>query len=365
MSFAQKPESLYHNIMDNASSDGGWQYAKRGAIMRNTERFEALLNGRTDIDRTPVIEWASWWDQTCREWEQQGLPKMDGWVWNLNNYWGQDKLKQFWLPVMEPECPSPKYHGGPIIEDEDDYAAVKKYLFTDRLLDGIDEMLAKWVAEHEGEDIAYWFSLDGFFWFPRRLFGIEGHLYAFYDYPELMQKINSDLCDFHKKCLDVLYRHIKPCFMTFGEDMSYNLGPMLSKESYDEFMLPYYKQLVPEIKKHGTKVLIDTDGQVEPLIPWFLEGGIEGILPLERMAGVDVNRIRQNFPELIMVGGFDKTIMHLGEEAMRKEFERILPAIRSGRYIPSVDHQTPPGVTMENYKIFMKLLWEYSAMIGK
>ena len=153
--------------------------------------------------------------------------------------------------------------------------------------------------------------------------------------------------------------------MTFGEDMSYNLGPMLSKESYDEFMLPYYKQLVPEIKKHGTKVLIDTDGQVEPLIPWFLEGGIEGILPLERMAGVDVNRIRQNFPELIMVGGFDKTIMHLGEEAMRREFERILPAIRSGRYIPSVDHQTPPGVTMENYKIFMKLLWEYSAMIGK
>lgn len=333
--------------------------------MRNTERFEALLNGRTDIDRTPIIEWASWWDQTCLEWEAQGLPKMDGWIWNLNNYWGQDKLRQFWLPVMDSSCPVPESHGGALIEDEDDYARIKKHLYTDKLLDDIDSMLEKWVREHEGEDIAYWYTLDGFFWFPRKLFGIEGHLYAFYDYPELMLEINSDLAEYHKKCLDVLYRHIKPCFMTFAEDMSYNLGPMLSKECYDQFMLPFYKQLVPEIQKRGTKVIIDTDGQVEPLIPWFLEGGIEGILPLERMAGVDVNRIRENYPELIMVGAFDKTIMHLGEDAMRKEFERILPAIRSGRYIPSVDHQTPPGVTMENYRVYMKLLNEYSQYIGK
>ena len=333
--------------------------------MTNTERFQALLDGRTDIDRTPIIEWASWWDLTCKEWEQQGLPKMDGWVWNLNNYWGHDKLRQFWLPVMEPDAPQPVSHGAGLIEDEEDYEKFKKYLFTDNLLDKIDKMLAKWVADHKDEDIAYWFTLDGFFWFPRKLFGIEGHLYAFYDYPELMLQINRDLCEFHKKCLEVMYRHIQPCFMTFGEDMSYNLGPMLSKECYDEFMLPFYKELVPIIKSHGTKVLIDTDGQVEPLIPWFLEGGIEGILPLERMAGVAVNRIRQNFPELIMVGGYDKTIMHLGEEAMRKEFERILPAIKSGRYIPSVDHQTPPGVTMEQYKIYNKLLREYSQMIGK
>ena len=188
---------------------------------------------------------------------------------------------------------------------------------------------------------------------------------AFYDYPELMLEINRDLCEFHKKCLKVLFSHIKPLFMTFGEDMSYNLGPMLSKECYDEFMLPFYKELVPLIKAGGTKVLIDTDGQVEPLIPWFLEGGIEGILPLERMAGVDVNRIREKYPELIMIGGYDKTVMHKGEAAIRAEFERILPAIRSGRYIPSVDHQTPPAVSVEDYRLYMSILREYSQKIGK
>ena len=121
--------------------------------------------------------------------------------------------------------------------------------------------------------------------------------------------------------------------MTFAEDMSYNHGPMLSKALFDEFMLPYYRQVAPVLKEYGVKVLIDTDGNVEPLIPWFQEAGIEGVLPLERQAGVDVNRIRQNYPEWLMIGGYDKTIMHLGEEAMRREFQRILPAMQSGRYL--------------------------------
>lgn len=282
--------------------------------MRNTERFARLLAGDTAIDRTPVIEWASWWDLTYKNWFQQGLPQMS--PEELNVYWGHDPLKQFWLPVIEEGCPQPDHFGGPIIEDEEDYKRVHKYLFTDRLLEQIDKNVGDYARAHADEDIAYWFSLDGFFWFPRRLFGIEGHLLAFYDYPELMLEINRDLCEFHKKCLKVLFSRIKPLFMTFGEDMSYNLGPMLSKECYDEFMLPFYKELVPLIKAGGTKVLIDTDGQVEPLIPWFLEGGIEGILPLERMAGVDVNRIREKYPELIMIGGYDKTVMHKGEAAM-------------------------------------------------
>ncbi len=324
--------------------------------MNNRERFVKFLNGEK-TDRAPIIEWATWWDKTVDAWVDAGLERMDH--DRLRDYWGDDRLTQFWLPTVDVGCPGPVSHGAPLVQNEQDYEAIRKYLFTDRLLEQIEETISRYAQAHRDEDRAYWFTLDGFFWFPRRLFGIEGHLLAFYDEPELMLRMNQELCAFEKKCLEVLYRHIEPAFMTFGEDMSYNLGPMLSREKYNEFILPFYQELVPEIKRHNTRVLIDTDGQVEPLIPWFLEGGIEGILPLERMAGVDVNRIRKNYPELIMIGGFDKTVMHRGEAAMREEFERILPAIRSGRYIPSVDHQTPPDVTMENYRIYRRLLAEY------
>jgi uroporphyrinogen-III decarboxylase len=96
----------------------------------------------------------------------------------------------------------------------------------------------------------------------------------------------------------------------------------------------------------------------------MIRAGVEGVLPLERQAGVDVNRLRRDYPEFILLGGYDKMVMKHGEAAMRAEFERILPAIKSGRYIPSVDHQTPPDVSVENYRVYVRLLKEYAAKVG-
>jgi uroporphyrinogen-III decarboxylase len=142
--------------------------------------------------------------------------------------------------------------------------------------------------------------------------------------------------------------------------MSYNHGPMLSKALFDEFMLPYYRRVVPHIEKHGVKVLIDSDGDITAMVPWLIEAGIDGVYPLERQAGVDLNRIRAEYPRFLMMGGYDKMTMSKGEEAMRAEFERLLPVMRSGGYIPSVDHQTPPGVSLENYRIYIGLFKEYA-----
>ena len=78
------------------------------------------------------------------------------------------------------------------------------------------------------------------------------------------------------------------------------------------------------------------------------------------MAGVDIVALTKQYPDFKFIGGFDKTVMKNGEEAMRKEFERIFPAIKQGNYVPCVDHQTPPDVTLENYRLYIKLLREYA-----
>ena len=94
-------------------------------------------------------------------------------------------------------------------------------------------------------------------------------------------------------------------------------------------------------------------------VPWLEEAGIAGILPLERRAGVELGRVRKQHPSMVLVGGFDKTVMDQGEAAIRNEFERLLPVMRERYYIPSVDHQTPPAVSMEAYRLYLKLLDEY------
>jgi hypothetical protein len=57
-------------------------------------------------------------------------------------------------------------------------------------------------------------------------------------------------------------------------------------------------------------------------------------------------------------------VMPKGENAMRKEFERLGPLMKSGGFIPSVDHQTPPGVSLEQYRSFRKLLNDYTSKEG-
>jgi hypothetical protein len=42
------------------------------------------------------------------------------------------------------------------------------------------------------------------------------------------------------------------------------------------------------------------------------------------------------------------------------ELERLMPAIESGGYVPPVDHQTPPGVSLESYRTYLGLFAEYA-----
>jgi len=124
--------------------------------------------------------------------------------------------------------------------------------------------------------------------------------------------------------------------------------------------LPHYQKLTAYIKNKNVKTLVDSDGDISRMIPWFMRAGIDGVYPLERQAGVDINILRKNYPEFIFLGGFDKMVMNRGEAAIRAEFERILPVMRSGRYIPSVDHQTPPGVSLDEYRVYIRLFGEYA-----
>ena len=63
---------------------------------------------------------------------------------------------------------------------------------------------------------------------------------------------------------------------------------------------------------------------------------------------------------MFFLGHFDKMCMKHGEAAMRAEFERLLPSIRTKRFLPSVDHQTPPDVSLDTYRIYVRLLKEYA-----
>lgn len=325
--------------------------------MNHLERFRALMRFQ-EVDRLPRIEWASWWDKTIERWRGEGLPTTDR--YELYRYFDLDPYYQYWFRPALPSLPRPRGHGQGIIASEADYEQIRPHLFPP--FEEAIESLRLWGEAQARGDAVVWITLEGFFWFPRTLFGIDGHLYAFYDHAELMHRINQELADYHCRLLRRLREVCPPAFMTFAEDMSYNHGPMLSEKLFATFLEPYYRQVIPLLKEMETIVLVDTDGDVTKMIPWLEAAGIEGVLPLERQAGVDAAAIRAAYPYFRMVGHYDKMVMPRGEAAMRAEFERLLPVMRSGGFIPGVDHQTPPGVSLEQYRCYLRLQEEYSVL---
>jgi len=326
--------------------------------MTTRERFRAVMNFQP-FDRLPEIEWAVWWNKTLERWVSEGLPRELTGRYDLYRHFGLDVYYQDWIKTTAPGCPEPPSHGAPIVRSLEEYEGIKPFLYP--LDPAVDAGKWKaWAREQEEGRAVIWITFDGFFWFARHLLGIERHLFAFYDQPELLHRINSDLADWMLKVLDEVCAHAVPDFMTFGEDMSYNRGPMVSKELFDEFMKPYYGRILPRLKELGILAIIDSDGDVTVPASWFEEAGLEGILPLERQAGADIDRLRLEHPRMRFIGHFDKMTMTRGEEAMRAEFERLLPVASRGGFIPSVDHQTPPGVSLEQYRVYLRLLGEYA-----
>jgi len=129
--------------------------------------------------------------------------------------------------------------------------------------------------------------------------------------------LNQDLTDFNLRILDQAEKTCVPTFVTIAEDMTYNHGPMISEKHFDEFIAPYYRQIIPRLQEWNAPVIVDTDGDVTQMVPWLAREGISGVLPL----------------------------------------------MKSGGFIPSVDHQTPPHVTIDQYRVFRRLLDEYTSAV--
>ena len=95
---------------------------------------------------------------------------------------------------------------------------------------------------------------------------------------------------------------------------------------------------------------------MDGLIPLFLECGINVMYPFEQQAGNDMAILRKSFPELAMLGGFNKNVLAATKEDIDKELEKMPELISGGGYIPCADHLVPPNSSWENFKYYRQQL---------
>ena len=224
----------------------------------------------------------------------RGCPPSWRAVFDIAEYFGLDPYQQFWFSTTDPTIEAVQHHVEGIVSNMDDYLRVRPELFPDH--GQAIESMRPWARRQADGEAVVWITLEGFFWFPRTLMGFTKISLAFYDQPELIHQINQDLTDFNLRILDQVEKACVPTFATIAEDMSYNHGPMISEAHFDEFIAPYYRQIVPRLQEWNAPAIVDTDGDVTQMVPWLLREGIQGVLPLERQAGVDGMAMRRRVP---------------------------------------------------------------------
>ena len=204
-----------------------------------------------------------------------------------------------------------------------------------------------------------------FYGLLREWVGSERILYMFYDDPGLIEDMMEQELYLVTEVIKRTLKDIKIQQAHLWEDMCYKAGPLISPAMVRKFMMPRYKKITDLLHSYGVDVIfLDSDGNVEQLVPLWLESGINYVWPFEVAAGNDVVAIRKKYgKDLTIGGGIDKRALAKGKEAIREEVMSKVPfLLEQGGYLPSVDHSVPPDVTFENFCYYINLMREVAGL---
>jgi hypothetical protein len=354
------------------------------------------------VDRPPRIETHGFWPQTVERWHNEGLPRhvrhkcqmadfkpgditieeyfeMEVYAWP--SCIGSAAATPFWPPferkVLEENDAYVVFqnHNGIVCRDIKQGRSMPQFLkfpvtcredweeLKPRLNPNIEERYAaarQTAAEgFNARTNLIPYVVCGTYGLPRNLFGEENLSYAFYDDPDLIRDILDTWLRFYVENARRFTQIVDFDFVYFWEDLAYKTGPLISPKLAEEFIFPYYRQLIAEMKGMGLKVFcLDTDGNAKVLMDGFVEAGINNFLPCEIAADMEPAWILQRYGRRCSVqGGIDKRTLTRGKKQIEAEVLRKGPALLGhGGYVPGVDHAVPSDVPFENFCYLVELL---------
>ncbi len=191
----------------------------------------------------------------------------------------------------------------------------------------------------------------------RDLLAFEGLAYATYDYPEMVEDMVETCCVLIEDFLDQVLPHIEFDFASGWEDICFKNGPIVSPGFFKNVIVPRYKRINKKLKAHDIDLwYTDCDGDVRPILPLLLEGGINCLFPFEvNCCAHPAELLNEYGKDLRIMGGFDKMALGRGREAIKDYMESLVPLVERGGYIPFCDHRCPPNVKPEDYIYYMDL----------
>jgi len=191
----------------------------------------------------------------------------------------------------------------------------------------------------------------------RDMLTFEGLAFALYDYPEMVEDMVETACLLVEDFLDQVLPHFDFDFASGWEDICYKSGPIVSPRFFKSVVMPRYKRISTKLHAAGIDIwYIDCDGDVRPILPLMMEGGVNCLFPFEVNGCAHPRELFKSYgTELRIMGGVDKIELGKGRAAIKAYLDTLVPLVERGGYIPFCDHRCPPNVDPDDYLYYLDL----------
>lgn len=179
------------------------------------------------------------------------------------------------------------------------------------------------------------------------------------DEPKAAELVMGKYTEFLVEVIRKRYRGLDIEYFFYSEPIASQKAPVMSPRMYRRFALTCLTRLVHEGRQLGVREhVLWTAGGVRPLIPLWIEAGINGLwIGHAAAAGIDYADLRREYgADISLWGGLDNRMLYHGADAVAKEVDRISPLLSSGRYIPMVDDTIRPQIEFATYAHYRRRL---------
>ena len=136
---------------------------------------------------------------------------------------------------------------------------------------------------------------------------------------------------------------------------------MISRKQYEEFALPYEKELISAIHQAGATAITHICGNTEPIIDLIAQTGCD-IIDFDHVCQIEA--LREKAPNAIFRGNIDPALLALGTEDDVYEAVKALIAAdgRSGRLILGSGCEVALNTPIENLHAFVRAGREFGKL---
>jgi len=192
--------------------------------------------------------------------------------------------------------------------------------------------------------------------------GMDKLLINYIKNPGFVKRLSEIAWDYQIKLLESVCKVGVDIILT-GDDFAGTMGPLMSPNHFEEFILPYLKKAVDIAKKYNLPFIKHTDGNIWKIIDMIVDSGIDALHPIEPLAGMDIGEVKEKYGDRIcLVGNVDcSELLPNGtkEDVIEAVKETISKASPGGGHIITSSSSIHPAVKPENYKYMIDAVKKY------